>query len=192
MINSNKKYNDIVKTARDLFWKHGFKRVSIEEICQKAHVSKMTYYKHFRDKVELAKTIFNDVVEEGERKFRHIMKEDTPAAEKIKNIILLKMESTNDISHEFLRDFYTEKESELQAYVEERTRKAWNLLIEDFKEAQKAGIIRKDFKIEFLIKVQNKLVDLLEDESLTGMYDSQQELILELTNLIVYGIVPHD
>ncbi len=32
----SKKYQQIVATAEELFLKHGFKRVSIEEICQKA------------------------------------------------------------------------------------------------------------------------------------------------------------
>ena len=34
MNESNVKYQDIVSTARDLFWKFGIKRVSIEEICK--------------------------------------------------------------------------------------------------------------------------------------------------------------
>ena len=39
----SKKQLELLKIARELFWKHGFKRVSIEEICQKASVSKMTF-----------------------------------------------------------------------------------------------------------------------------------------------------
>jgi AcrR family transcriptional regulator len=30
--------------ARELFWKHGFKKVTIDEICKKANVSRKTYY----------------------------------------------------------------------------------------------------------------------------------------------------
>ena len=191
MIKTNKKYNDIVRTAKDLFWKHGFKRVSVEEICQKANVSKMTYYKHFPNKIELAKTIFNGVVSEGEKQFRLIMKEDSSAAEKMKKFIQLKINSTNNISHEFLQDFYTGAESELKAYVEERTRVAWDVLIKDYKEAQKTGIFRKDFNPEFLFKAQNKLAEMLDDKSVTSMFDNQQDLIMEFANLLVYGIAPH-
>lgn len=188
MVKSNKKYNDIITTAKDLFWKHGFRRVSTEEICKKSGVSKMTFYKFFPNKIELAKTVFDSVVAEGEQKFKQILKEELPTSEKIKKIILLKVEGTNNISPEFMQDFYLGTEPELKTYVEERTRKAWDILIDHIKEAQKTGIFRKNFKPELLIKVQFKLSELLEDNSVVNMYNSQQELILEFTNLLVYGI----
>ncbi len=192
MVRKSRKYKDIISVARDLFWKHGFKRVSVEEICRTAKVSKMTYYKYFPNKTELAKTIFNKVVEDGEKQFREIIKEDSPAAEKIEKMILIKMESTNNISPEFLQDFYTGSEPELQAFVEERTKKTWDLLINDFKQAQEAGIFRKDFKPEFMFKIQNMLIGIFEDESITGMFESRQELIMEFVNLMIYGISPRD
>ncbi|WP_372931944.1 TetR/AcrR family transcriptional regulator, partial [Mariniphaga sediminis] len=58
----SKKYLEIMKTARELFWKHGFRRVTIQEICEKAGVSKMTFYKHFPNKIDLAKTVFTNEV----------------------------------------------------------------------------------------------------------------------------------
>jgi AcrR family transcriptional regulator len=192
MVKTNKKYKDIVTTAKDLFWKHGFKRVSIEEICQKASVSKMTFYKYFPNKIELAKTIFNDVIEESVRRFREIMREDSSPAEKMKKVMLMKLEGTNNISPEFMQDFYIGGEPELTAFVEGVTRKTWEALRNDYKEAQNAGILRKDFNPEALIKVQFKMMELLEDKSFTSMYHSQQEMIMEFANLLVFGILPHE
>ena len=192
MARTGKKYRDILTTAKDLFWKHGFKRVSVEEICQKANVSKMTYYKYFPNKTALAKTVFNRVVEDGEKQFRKIMKEDTAAAEKLEKIILLKMEGTNSISPEFLQDFYTGSEPELKAFVEERTKKSWDLLINDFRRAQEEGIFRRDFKPEFMVKLQNMFLSLLQDQSLIAMFETRQELIMEFVNLMIYGISPRN
>ena len=192
MVKAGKKYYDIITTAKELFWKHGLRRVTIEEICRKANVSKMTYYKHFPNKIELAKTIFNGVVVKAEEEFRHIMKEDSSADEKIKKLIQLKIDGINDISPEFLQDFYTGIEPELKAYVEERTSLSWNILIEDFKEAQRNGVFRKDFNPEFIIKVQMKFFEMLDDKSVTGLFNSQQELIMEFVNLMIYGIRPHN
>ena len=46
----NIKYNQILTKGKELFWKYGIKRVAIEEICKQAHVSKMTFYKYFKNK----------------------------------------------------------------------------------------------------------------------------------------------
>lgn len=192
MVKKSKKYRDIITTARDLFWKHGFKRVTVEEICLKAKVSKMTYYKYFPNKIALAKTMFNSVVEEGEQQFRSIMEEDSSSAEKLKKIIMLKIEGTNNISPEFLQDFYTGSEPELKVFVEERTKKAWDLLMNDFRNAQQAGVFRRDFKPEFMLKIQNLMIGLLEDESITCLFESRQELIMEFVNLMIYGIAPRE
>lgn len=189
MVKHPAKYLSIVYAAQKLFWKHGFKRVSIEEICRKADVSKMTFYKFFPNKTELAKAIFNELVEKGEAKFRDIMQSDTSPANKIKQVILMKLESTNDISPEFLHDFYAGGEPDLQAYVEKRTNDAWLLLRQDYINAQEKGIFRKDFNIDILLKVQLKLMELLEDEQVTSLFDSRQDLIMEFANLLVYGIV---
>ena len=40
----NKKKQSIIKASRDLFMRYGIKRVTVEEICETAGVSKMTFY----------------------------------------------------------------------------------------------------------------------------------------------------
>lgn len=188
---ANRKYIDIVATGRELFWKHGFRRVTIEEICKKAGVSKMTYYKYFPNKIELAKTVFRKEVEDGEAKFRELMQKDITPSEKIHQIILLKMESTNNISREFLEDFYTGDDSDLLEFVNVVSHKAWEALLIDFKVAQENGVFRSDFKPEFLIQVSFKMIEFLKDEQLLALYENPQELLVEFSKFIAYGISSH-
>lgn len=192
MEKKNKKYNDIVSTARELFWKHGFRRVSIEEICNKASVSKMTFYKYFPNKLELAKTVFDKVTEEGMQKWDELIQTPMDGAEKIKKLVMMKSEGTHDISREFLEDFYTNAEPELNAFVERKTREMWGNILNDFKKAQQNGIFRSDLKPEFLLFVSFKMVESLKDEQLAGLYGSPQELILEFANFVAYGISPRE
>ena len=60
---NNTKYQDILKTAHDLFWKFGIRRVTIEEICREANVSKMTFYKYFRNKEAIYISVLNHGIE---------------------------------------------------------------------------------------------------------------------------------
>lgn len=187
----NKKYNDLLVTGKDLFWKHGFRRVTIEEICRKAGVSKMTFYKFFPNKIELAKTVFRNVASDGEKKFKELIHSDISPSEKIQGMILMKIEITNHLSKEFLEDFYSGSDPELQTFVSEVTVNVWNEMLGDFQLAQSSGIFRADFKPEFLMQVSFKMVDFLKDEQLLALYDTPQDLIIEFSKLIAWGISPH-
>ena len=179
-------------TGRDLFWKHGFKRVSIEEICLKAKASKMTFYRFFPNKIELAKAVFDQVANEGLQKFKSVLNEDTTSSEKIRKMMLLKMDGTHNISKEFLQDFYNDRELGLKEYIEEKTRQSWNEILNDFKQAQEKGWFRSDMKPEFLFYFSQKMGELVVDENLMKLYSTPQELLLELTNFFAYGISPRD
>lgn len=188
----SKKRTSLLAVSRELFWKHGFRRISVNEICEKSGVSKMTFYKYFPNKTELAKAVFENEVQEGIIKFRALMKEDIPASEKIRKMILLKAESTNTISREFLEDFYMGTEPELKEFVEQLTGESWRNLREEWIQAQEKGIFRKDFNPDFLIKVSFGMIELMKDEKLAKLYTTPQELILEFSRFIAYGISPRD
>jgi AcrR family transcriptional regulator len=188
----NVKRESLLDTGRRLFWKYGFRRVTVNEICKEADVSKMTFYRCFENKTDLAKTIFDKEVKNGIDKFNEIIKSDISASEKMKNIIQMKMEGTNDISSEFLMDFYRSSDTGLKEYVEEVTRNSWEEIIEGFRYAQQRGWFRKDFKPEFLFHISQKLVPIWTDVEMLKLYNSPQDLILEFANFIAYGISPHD
>jgi AcrR family transcriptional regulator len=182
----------ILETGRRLFWKYGFRRVSIDEICREAGVSKMTFYRCFENKTELAKTIYLRIVTEGVRKFEDILDADTTAAEKLKQILLLKQEGTNDVSKEFITDFYTSNDTGLLEFVTETTALTWNELVGSFRKAQERGVFRKDFKPEFILYLAQHLTPVMTDENLLKLYDSPQDIIMELANFFTYGISPHE
>lgn len=182
---------EILKSvAKELFWKHGFKRVSVGEICNKAGVSKMTFYRLYENKTVLAKEIIDNIIADGVVKFREVMKTDCSVSEKMQQIVLLKHESTNEISVEFLNDLYSNLQSDLKDYMLKRTQDTWDELLIEFKKAQKEGWLRSDFKPEFLLAISFKMVDLLNDKQISQLYATPQELIMEMTNLIAYGISP--
>ncbi len=184
------RWNNLMHTAKELFWKYGFKRVSIEEICEKSGVSKMTFYRHFANKTEIAKAVFDEEVQHGVNAFRNIIHTTKfTTDQKMKMIISLKMNGSYDISKEFLQDFYSNPELGLKEYIEERTRAVWGEMLEDFRKAQRKGVFRKDFKPELFFHLSQKMADLINDKSMLELYESPQALMVELTNMMLYGIV---
>lgn len=180
----------ILKVSKELFWKHGFKRVSVEEVCVKAGISKMTFYRCYSNKIELAKSVYDMITQEGIDKFHEIMKENSIQEEKIKRILLLKYESTNQISHEFLMDFYNSKEPGLKEYVEAKTMEGRQQVLSELKAAQNQGLFRKDFNPEILFFVFHKIMELFSEPEVIKLYKHPQDAIMEILNLIMYGVLP--
>ena len=147
----NPKKQQIVDTARDLFWKFGFRRVSIEEICIKASVSKMTFYKHFKNKDELIKYIIDFITGIAMNKYREIMNSDMPFNMKVEKSIQLKMESSDEMSQEFFDDFHKNASPELRKHFNKLVNSNLQTLLNDYTEAQKSGDVRPDINPKFIL-----------------------------------------
>jgi AcrR family transcriptional regulator len=185
----NQKYLDILKKSKELFWKFGIKRVSVEEICEEANVSKMTFYKFFANKIDLARVVLDKVMEDALNQYTRLLGEDIPYREKIRKMILLKEEGTENISQEFVKDIYKDRQSELFDYFNKKTASIYSIIINDLRNAQHNGWIRKDIKPEFLLYMFDKMIEMSSDEKLLSYYKNEQELVLEVTNFFFYGIL---
>lgn len=184
----NKKYNSILKTAKTLFWKHGIRRVTIEEICKEASVSKMTFYKFFPNKTDLAKTILDNLIQTSIVKFKNIIASEVPFSQKLKEIFLLKVEGMDNISMEFINDIFTNPELGLKEYMEDQQQKSVKITVDFYKDAQQKGFIRPDVKIDFLIAFSNQIIEMMKNKSLMAQYARPQDFVVESMNVIFYGI----
>lgn len=186
----NQKYQLIVSTAHQLFWKFGIKRVTIEEICKEAGVSKMTFYRYFKNKIELAKKVMTNIFDDSQEKYEALMAQNIPFAEKIKQQVVMKFEGTNEISEEFIKDIYSGWNPELQSFFGEMAGNMIALVRNDYKKAIEKGKIRKDVKLDFIFYMSNKMTELTSDPALMKLYKNPQELIMEFMNMMFYGILP--
>ncbi|MDD2549906.1 MAG: TetR/AcrR family transcriptional regulator [Bacteroidales bacterium] len=186
---NNKKYQDTIRTAKELFWKYGIKRVTIEEICKEASVSKMTFYKFFKNKTELAKTILENLVQSSLLDFDKLIKSELPFPQKLERIFLMKIEGMNNFSMEFIRDIYTNPNLDLKEFMEQKKNESKDSIINFYKDAQNQGFIRNDVKIDFLLSYADQIVKMMENENLMAQYDKPQDFIIEAMNALFYGIV---
>ncbi|WMX14439.1 MULTISPECIES: TetR/AcrR family transcriptional regulator [unclassified Aureispira] len=188
----NKKCQAILKTAKELFWKHGVKRVSIQEICKEAKTSKMTFYKFFDNKIDLAKTILDLVFEEGIQEYKAIMEQNIPFAQKVKETLLAKARNSKNISQEFITDIYKNNDLGLLEYIYAKGEVMMDLVLDDYEQAQKEGYVRPGIKREFMRYQLLKMREMVLDDALLVHYDSPQELTMELTNFFFYGLLVHE
>lgn len=77
----------IINTARDLFTKYGYKKVSMDEIALEANVTKKTIYSYFTDKDTLFMYFINEEIENVKNEFEIIEKKNIPFVEKVSTSI---------------------------------------------------------------------------------------------------------
>lgn len=186
---TNKSQRAIYQAAKGLFWKHGIKKVSVEEICSSAEVSKMTFYRNFKNKDELALELIKEITLKGQADYKAIMASEKTFPEKVKDMILQKHESANNISAEFINDIYVNPESPAKQFLDRYREEFTKTMFKDFSEAQKQGWIRQDLKMEFIFYMLGSIQEKISDPNLTALFPDMHKAIMELTNFFFYGIL---
>jgi AcrR family transcriptional regulator len=179
----SRKEKQIVETAEKLFMRHGIKRVTVEEICQKAGVSKMTFYRYFPNKSELVKHIWRNWIDEGFEKFDEIREMDIAFPEKLQKMFEWKQELVSKMSTEFIDEFLS-----VHLDLEEITQRFFQFIVE----AQERGEVRPEIRPEFLMAVLDKLWELVFYDDLLKKYPNIVEFNREIKDFFWYGIISRE
>jgi len=177
-------------TAKDLFWKHGFKKVSIDEICKKSNVSRKTFYTFYGNKNDLIMYIYNKMVNDAYAIYEGIIKSDLPFSEKLEKILNQKLESTKNLSMEFIADLYNPDANELMTFFNSIIDKSMKFMRDFLSDAQKKGDINADLSLEYIMFMMQKAIDLCGTKELMSMFPDANALTRQVTQSMIYGIMP--
>lgn len=180
----------LLRASKTLFWKYGIKRVTVEEICDKAGLSKMSFYRSYKNKNAIAEALIEQVFNNSIRRYNQIMESDADFRIKVGSLVKLKYEDVKGISEEFINDIYKKDSSTLSQKLENYRQQSLAQVRQDFIKAQKNGEIRKDLNIDFMMYMLNDMNIKLFDKELLKIYKTEEALIMELTNFFFYGILP--
>lgn len=182
------KYTQLLATAEDLFMRFGVKRVTVEEICRTANVSKMTFYKYIANKNDLVMKIMEKLMDEGQGTFDRIMASDIPFSAKMDQFIQMKMDYGNRISMDFYKDFIGYS-PEVREIVMARSRDSQKIMLEAFAEAQQKGEIRADLDLRFMAFILGKLIEIGDDPALQQLFPETGELTRQWLNFFMFGLI---
>jgi len=179
----SKKQQQIIDTAEELFFRHGVKRITIEEICQKAGVSKMTFYKYFADKIALVKYIWHTRMEEAFAQFDELDALDIPFQEKFQRIFEFSETLASKMNTEFVKDYIALDLDHLDQ------NRLMQRAVQMFINAQQRGEIRPGIRPEFLLAMHDKSHELSHDEKLLKLYPDYAAFYREIFDFFCYGIL---
>ncbi|MBN1290511.1 MAG: TetR/AcrR family transcriptional regulator [Candidatus Latescibacteria bacterium] len=170
----------IKDTARNLFFKFGVKRVSVEELAREANVSKVTFYKYYKNKNELALELRDELMEEGFSKFDKLNSLDIPFMEKVKRMTEWQMEFYSQFDNEFVKEMVNMRD------VEEEYKKRF---IKNMESGLIRGEIRKDINLELVFLMTKKIKEITSEGTWKQLFSDYGEYIQQVRTILFYGLL---
>ena len=179
----SRKRDQLIQTGEALFVKHGMRRVTVEEICRQAGVSKPTFYKYFENKAALARRIVELWIEEVLQRIDGIEDAEVPFPEKMKQILAMKQAIAARPGPEFLEDLIP-----LDIDLSHALRRVMRFLVK----GQQEGDIRADVRPEVLMAAFNLLNSMQHDPRIRDLYEDAETLAVDVFKLFHYGALSTD
>lgn len=177
-------------TAKELFWKHGFKKVSIDEICKKASVSRKTFYTYYPNKQALVLSILESLTNEMLDVFAVLVADTGKSfSEKMNMLLLLKFEMNKEFSMEFINDFLHPDSAELLEYLNTVVGKSLKLTREFFTNAQQNGEMNPGLNIDFLLWNMQKQLEICSTPEALAMFPDSESMVRQISELMIYGVM---
>lgn len=182
------KKEQLVRAGRELFARFGLKRATVEDICREAGVSKMTYYKHFSNKLDLFKHIWSEWSDGIFERLEEMEKEGASFPQKMQAIVEYKVKILSEMDQGFVEDML-HAGPELEAFINELRMKSVERFFEFVAGAQEKGEMR-EIKPQFLLALLDLFGELSKNDALRRIYPSDTDFVRELNDFFFFGIMP--
>ena len=143
----------IIGAARQHFFAHGFRNVTMDDLARELGMSKKTLYARFRSKTALIKAVLLEKFREIDADLQQITSDCSDVTRVLHDLLACVQQHTGEIQPPFVRDMRREA-PDLFAMVESRRRAVIQRYFGTFFDhARKAGLIRKDVSPELIVEI---------------------------------------
>lgn len=183
--------NRIIIAALRCFFEQGIKKTNMDDIAAQAGVTRVTVYRHFKDKRALVKAAFLRIEEVFEQATHDASADPQPTLPGVLHRIerALSALPSGDLTtrlHE-LKRLYPDT---YEAFQEFRLRVMGDLFDELFGMAEKQGLLREGVNRVFVQALYwEALVSLFENPRLRGLGISNTEMFSMFTDILLHGIL---
>jgi len=183
------KKDNIRRAALELFQTYGFRKVSINDIAQKAGVSQVTIYNHFGSKDELVRDVIKNLFHRMLDKYRDVIREEIPFLEKLQAIVFDKSEIVGQF-HGELTQAALSQDPGMRQFVESMWRgEVDQMLIDLFEDGRKQGYISPDISQEAILTYYEIFRQgIYNSPHIQANLEHNPKLIRELISVFTYGL----
>ncbi|MCR4437202.1 MAG: TetR/AcrR family transcriptional regulator [Eubacteriales bacterium] len=148
---AQEKRDSIIKAAQKLFAEKGITAVSITDIAAHANVSRVTLFKYFGNKEELAKEAMLSWIEFIMMEYETILSSDLPFHQKLLRLLSLKLTGREKIGEQFIHTTAWDDPELLRIIKEMTTARALPKIIKLIDEGKQAGDIDSSLDNEAIL-----------------------------------------
>jgi len=184
------KKESILKASLELFSQHGFKKVSIHDIAQKAGVSPVSIYNHFGSKEGLVEESLKLQATEMMEKYRGIVYGEGTFAEKLEALVFDKVKITGKFKGELGMKMLTENREYMKFLNGDLVKDAMKMTFDLFEEGRREGFVGKSISNEtIMLYLQILRSGITSNLHTIAGNKSYQKITEELNQLFVYGLI---
>ena len=184
------KERDLILSATTLFHRYGFSKVSVEEICSRAKVSKVTFYRYYKSKDELILKIISLLFEDIRSRAWQELNSPLSLKEKFDRVAILKKEFTELLGEEIISGLFNYPG--VQSYYQNLSRNTF----EDFKaflySQQEEGNINSGLNIELFLALLEELSSIVSRNKLLKHSKSYLDMVSQINEILISGIFNRD
>lgn len=187
----NDKKEIIMQTAIELFNKYGFEKVTMTEIAEKAHVSKVSIYNFFESKDNLRRIIIKNIIDKSLEETKTLVKKECNFIDKMREYLEDRIIYGSQHDMEF---FFNAVESDtvLRQYFDDFNIENKRLISSLIKEGKKAGYFSADISdnaIEIYIDIFYNYF--LHNRKIRTILERNPNLVEEINLLFLDGLIRH-
>ncbi|HCX61973.1 TetR/AcrR family transcriptional regulator [Sedimentibacter sp.] len=181
-IRREKKMEDIIKAAGELFSIKGFKSVSIAEIAKKSNVSQVSIYNFFGNKENLAKQVLFNLMDSTMKELEVIVSHDISYRNKIEKLFAISLKSADSIDENLYRSEFI-KDQAVQNFLEEyKKTKTEPLLMNLIEQGRNEGYLDSSISTESILLYIDSINSVLQT-------NISKKTRVDLGKLFYYGLL---
>ena len=144
----------IVEAAREHFFSHGFRSVTMDDLAEELAISKKTLYAHFPSKIALLEAVLADKFASVEAKLEEITRaypHDFSAV--LHELLANTQRELDEIKPPFVRDMRQKAPQVFKIVERRRAELIQRFFGKLFVEGQRTGMVRKDLPAKLMIEI---------------------------------------
>ncbi|HEU0208693.1 MAG TPA: TetR/AcrR family transcriptional regulator [Candidatus Udaeobacter sp.] len=144
----------IIRAAREHFFSHGFRSVTMDDLADELGISKKTLYTHFPAKFDLLEAVLADKLTGVETTLKEITRahpDDFPAT--LRDLLAGTQRELDEIKPPFVRDMRQKAPDVFKMVERRRAALIQRHMGKFFVDGQRLGMVRKDVPVRLIIEI---------------------------------------